>query len=98
METTFFTTGQKTPANTAQTAQDIPLSQSSVQEFPHFSGEPAPVPPYDPGSIGHMTELLREILDPAYILLFGSSANGTPHSDVIGYDLLIATHTPPVYD
>lgn len=98
METTFFTTGQKTPANATQAARDIPLPQPSGQEFPHFSGEPALVPPYDPGSIGRMTELLREILDPAYILLFGSSANGTPHSDVIGYDLLIATHTPPAYD
>lgn len=98
METTFFTTGQKTPANTAQTARDIPLPQPSGPEFSYFSEEPIPVPPYDPRSIGRMTELLQEVLDPAYILLFGSSANGTPHSDVIGYDLLIATHTPPVYD
>ena len=98
METSFTTTGPKTPANATQAARDIPLPQPSGPEFPYFSEKPIPIPPYDPRSIGRMTELLQEILDPAYILLFGSPADGTPHSDVIGYDLLIATHTPPAYD
>lgn len=84
--------------NATQAARDIPLPQPSGPEFPYFSEKPIPIPPYDPRSIGRMTELLQEILDPAYILLFGSPADGTPHSDVIGYDLLIATHTPPAYD
>lgn len=91
METTFTTTGQEAPEKTARTVWSTPLPPSSRQESPGLFEEPIPVPPYDPRTVAHMTELLREILDPAYILLFGSLADGTPHSDVIGYDLLIAT-------
>lgn len=36
-----------------------------------------------------IAECLRELLDPAYILLFGALAGGTPHSDTFTYDLFV---------
>ena len=66
---------------------------------------PMPEPPatetprlYDPGVVARIAQCLSELLDPAYILLFGSMAGGTPHSDALSYDLLIATHDTPQYN
>lgn len=53
---------------------------------------------YDPGFVARMADLIRDVFDPAYILLFGSMANGTSHSDTLSYDLLIATHDTPQYN
>lgn len=60
--------------------------------------QPQQPPLYDPGFAARMTDLIRDVFDPAYILLFGSMASGTPHSDTLCYDLLIATHDTPQYN
>lgn len=50
-----------------------------------------------------VNRILRTLTDdryfaPAYILLFGKLAGGTPHSDAAAYDLLVACHGTPKYD
>lgn len=42
--------------------------------------------------------VLAELLDPAYVLLFGRMAGRTPHSDTLAYDLLLITDEKPFYD
>ncbi len=42
--------------------------------------------------------VLAELLDPAYVLLFGRMAGRTPHSDTLAYDLLLITDEKPCYD
>lgn len=54
-------------------------------------------PLYDPELTARMAELICNVFDPAYILLFGTLAKGTPHSDALSYDLLIATHDTSQY-
>ena len=53
---------------------------------------------YDPTRAAQIADTLRELLDPAYILLFGKMAGGTPLSDVLAYDLLVVTDDAAPYD
>lgn len=80
--------------------------ETAVQSDPHTpaqSVQSAPLPPpqqtpavrYDPAKAAHIAEVLCELLDPEYILLFGRMAGGTPHSDTLAYDLLVITADPP---
>lgn len=82
------------PEPTAETMEPIPTDTPPMPE------PAAPETPklYDPGVATRMAELIRDVFDPAYILLFGSLAGGTPHSDALSYDLLIATHDTPQYN
>ena len=57
-----------------------------------------PAPLYDPVKAGRIARSLRELFDPACVLLFGSFAGGTPHSEVLCYDLLVLTSGPVRYD
>ena len=52
---------------------------------------------YDTLKAARIAETLRELLDPEYILLFGKLADGTPHSDILAYDLLVVTDGPTHY-
>ena len=53
---------------------------------------------YDPARAAQIADTLCELLDPAYILLFGKMAGGTPLSDVLAYDLLVVTDDAAPYD
>lgn len=61
---------------------------------------PAPGPEYpcDPERTARIAQVLRELLDPAFVLLFGKMAGQTPHSDTYAYDLLAVTDGQPRYD
>ena len=82
------------PEPTAETMEPVP------NDTPPMPEPPATETPrlYDPGVVARIAQCLSELLDPAYILLFGSMAGGTPHSDALSYDLLIATHDTPQYN
>ncbi len=71
-----------------ETNQNI-LIKSTVEEPKQQS--------YDTLKAARIAETLRELLDPEYILLFGKLANGTPHSDILAYDLLVITDGPAHY-
>ena len=71
-----------------ETNQNI-LIKSTVEEPKQQS--------YDTLKAARIAETLRELLDPEYILLFGKLANGTPHSDILAYDLLVITNGPAHY-
>ena len=71
-----------------ETNQNI-LIKSTVEEPKQQS--------YDTLKAARIAETLRELLDPEYILLFGKLANGTPHSDILAYDLLAVTDGPAHY-
>ena len=53
---------------------------------------------YDTLKAARIAETLSELLNPEYILLFGKLADGTPHSDILAYDLLVVTDGPTRYD
>ena len=53
---------------------------------------------YNPGKAAGIAEVLRELLDPEYILLFGKMVGKTPHSDILTYDLLVITADTPRYN
>lgn len=60
---------------------------------------PTPQTRYNPAEAERLVEALcTSPLEPEYILLFGSLAGGTPHSDVTAYDLLIAVRRASSYD
>lgn len=58
----------------------------------------APETLYNPAKTAQIADVLRELLDPAYILLFGKMAGRTPFSDPIAYDLLVITDSEPLYN
>ncbi len=54
---------------------------------------------YNPDELAQIVRCLTDAyFDPEYILLFGSLAGGTPHSDVAAYDLLMVVRNTPEYD
>lgn len=55
---------------------------------------------YDQTDIDRLLQVLTDsrYFDPAYILLFGKLAGGTPHSDAAAYDLLVVCHEKSEYD
>ncbi len=71
-----------------QPAQNI--ITATVTEEPQLS--------YDPQKADRIAKTISELLDPEYVLLFGKLANGTPHSDILAYDLLAITDGPTRYD
>ena len=71
-----------------QPAQNI--IATTVTEEPQLS--------YDPLKADRIAKTISELLDPEYVLLFGKLANGTPHSDILAYDLLAITDGPTRYD
>ena len=71
--------------------------------------EPSPAPQlqadrpvkrlYNPDEAAEIVKhLTNGLFDPEYILLFGSLAGGTPHSDAKTYDLLVVVRETPEYD
>lgn len=54
-------------------------------------------PLYNPDEAARVVQILAHAYDPEYILLFGKLAGGTPHSEVMAYDLLIVTQDTPYY-
>lgn len=55
-------------------------------------------PLYNPTEAARIAELLSTgLLRPEYILLFGSLAGGTPHSEARAYDLLLVFREAPPY-
>ena len=52
---------------------------------------------YSPEKAARIAAALREGFDPECILLFGSLAGGTPHSDVAAYDLLVVMREEPYF-
>ncbi len=74
-------------------AQELPAQNiiaATVTEEPQLS--------YDPQKADRIAKTISELLDPEYVLLFGKLANGTPHSDILAYDLLAITDGPTRYD
>lgn len=74
-------------------AQELPAQNiiaTTVTEEPQLS--------YDPQKADRIAKTISELLDPEYVLLFGKLANGTPHSDILAYDLLAITDGPTRYD
>lgn len=54
---------------------------------------------YNPAEAARIAAVLRESpLEPEYILLFGTLAGGTPHSDAAAYDLLAVVRRATGYD
>lgn len=54
---------------------------------------------YNPAETDRIVKALRESpLVPEYVLLFGTLAGGTPHSDVLAYDLLAVVRRATEYD
>lgn len=82
------------PEPTAETTEPVP------NDTPPMPEPPAPETPrlYDQAKADRIAECLRELLDPAYILLFGTLAGGTPHSDTHAYDLLVIVDGQPPYN
>ena len=66
-------------------------NENNVQE------QPAPPQLYDPAEAAHIAELLRHAYNPEYIILFGTLVGGTPHSDIVAYDLLVVPSEEPYY-
>lgn len=101
METNEIT-GQPQPGQVGQT---IPVqTQTPLTQPEQLLSVPVPAPEseqpllYNPGLTARMAELICNVFDPAYILLFGTMAKGTPHSDALSYDLLIATNDTPQHN
>lgn len=80
--------------NTEMLATAQPEQQTAAEP------EQAPEAPllYDPAKAARITECLRELFDPAVILLFGSLAGGTPHSETASYDLLVIVECKSPYN
>lgn len=91
-------TGQAEPQQqpseppTPSTVPPIPeqsVGQLAMQSVPVLQSQAKSPLRYDPAKAAHIAELLRELFDPAYILIFGKLASGTPHSETFTYDLLV---------
>ena len=82
--------------------QSIPSpEQPTAQSAPE--PQPQPIQPakqlYNPDEAAEIVkQLTNALFDPEYILLFGSLVGGTPHSDVMAYDLLMVVRETPEYD
>ena len=91
---------------TNQSPAQEPSVQPIAPENPQH--EPQPIPAseqspescllYDPAKAVRIAECLRELLDPAFIVLFGLQAGGTPHSETVCYDLLVIVESKSHYN
>ncbi len=72
-----------------ETNTNSPLQSPLLQSHESF---------YDPAGASRIASVLCELLNPAYILLFGRCAGLTPHSDTLAYDLLVITEGIAPYD
>ncbi|MDE6857687.1 MAG: nucleotidyltransferase domain-containing protein, partial [Alistipes sp.] len=92
-----------TPENPASVGSEAPLP---AVEPATDAGMPTPPEPSQPEPLYSQSEandivriLTSEgLLDPEYILLFGSLAGGKPHSEAVSYDLLVVVRDIPAYD
>ena len=106
METTINTM-QEQPLPSGQPDAPNPIQpqpEPSVQSDAPDVAQPTSSPlqaehpgHYDATDAARIAEVLREGFDPEYVLLFGSLAGGTPHSDVAAYDLLVVTREEPYF-
>ena len=82
------------------TVQEEPV-RTVIPELPE-AAVPEPELPEEYGGqsakAARIAAVLAELLDPAYVLLFGRMAGRTPHSDTLAYDLLLITDEKPCYD
>lgn len=91
---------------TNQNPAQEPSVQPIAPENPQPEPQPVPAPEqspesrlfYDPAKAARIAECLRELLDPAFIVLFGLQAGGTPHSETICYDLLVIVESKSHYN
>lgn len=84
-------------AEEERTAEEHP----AVEELqPTDEEQSAAEPLYDRAEADAIVRYLTEVglFDPEYILLFGSLAGGTPHSEAKSYDLLLVVGNLPVHD
>ena len=71
-----------------ETNQNLISSESQI----------APETPFNQAQTIQIADALRELFDPAYILLFGKMAGKTPFSETIAYDLMVITDNEPLYN
>lgn len=70
-------------------------SESALQQQPDRPSERL----YDPAEAARIVHHLTDgYFEPEYILLFGKLTGGTPHSDVLAYDMLMVFRKMPEYD
>lgn len=82
------------PEDPAAPTRELPTEGVSTAAAPRQSSEYA----YDPAKAARIADVLCELFDPEYILLFGKMAGKTPHSDTQTYDLLVITAGTPHYN
>lgn len=85
-----------TDASTNIEVQGI-ISESTTD---HQSSLSENIPCYNQAEANAIVNYLTKdgLFDPEYILLFGSLAGGTPHSEAKCYDLLLVVRNLPAYD
>lgn len=91
---------------TNQNPAQEPFAQLIIPETAQPGPQPGPSPEqspeaplhYDPAKTARIAECLRELLDPAFIVLFGLQAGGTPHSETVCYDLLVIVESKSHYN
>lgn len=88
---------QEQPAPTLHPDPTHPGPQS-VPTFQESTGQPSGRL-YDPAEASQIVQVLRDgYFDPEYVVLFGTLAGGTPHSEALAYDLLMVVRGTPRYD
>lgn len=102
---TYSNTPQEEPAQPI--IADAPRIEEEIAEEEHPAEEermieeqPAAEPLYNRAEADAIVRYLTEegLFDPEYILLFGSLAGGTPHSEAKSYDLLLVVGNLSVHD
>ena len=87
--------------NPGMSAEPSKGEQSAGPSVPEPQAQPEPRAErfYDPAEVAQIVRILTDgYFDPEYILLFGKLVGGTPHSDALTYDLLMAVRETPEYD
>lgn len=86
-----------TGVEAASAAEPSALSESAADDRSPLSGNG---PHYNRAEANAIVDCLTKegLFDPEYILLFGSLAGGTPHSEAKCYDLLLVVRNLPAYD
>lgn len=94
METNQTSIPETTPASEHPTE---PTDSGTESHLILHEAPTAVLPLYPPEEAEHIASLLRQPYDPECVILFGSLAGGTSHSDIAAYDLLIIAKEEPYY-
>ena len=88
----------ETTVTTQPEPQPVPNSEPTESASQQQPDQPAKLL-YDPAEAAQIVHHLTDgYFDPEYILLFGTLAGGTRHSDATAYDLLMVVRKTPEYD